>query len=116
MTFRIFSGATAAALAGLAFAVISTTPSSAFTLSGQGLDQPFAASNVERAWWDHWGRWHPDCWINGWGVRVCGPGPGPLPMMGPGPGPVPMMGPGPGPGPWMGPHCWWDRWGNRHCR
>lgn len=106
MTIRILSGVAAAALAGLAFAVISATPSSAFTLSGQGLDRPFAAASVDHVWWDRWGRWHPNCWINAWGVRVCGPGPGP----------GPMMGPGPGPGPWMGQRCWIDRWGYRRCR
>ena len=104
MAIRILSGVTAAALAGVTFAVISTTPSSAFTLSSQGLDQSFAAASVDRVWWDRWGRWHPNCWINAWGARVCGPGPGP------------MMGPGPGPGPWMGQRCWVDRWGYRRCR
>ena len=105
MKSRILSGAAAAALAGFALAVLSATPSSAFTLSGQGLDKPVAAADVDHVWYDRWGRWHPDCWVDSWGRRRCGDGPGPGPVM------VPM------PGPWMapGPHCRWDAWGHRHC-
>ena len=88
----------AAALAALTGAVMlagSSGPSAAFTLSSPSLSQPVLSADVEKAWWDRWGRWHPN-----WGWRR------------------PWWGPhyrayywGPYHHPWR--HCWWTYWGRR---
>jgi len=90
----LVGGLLAAALAGAGMLAISSAPASAFTLGSPSLAAPVAGANVDKVWWDRWGRWHP------------GPGPG---YWGPGPGW--------GPGPW-GPHrnCWVGPYGHWHCR
>jgi cytochrome b len=60
MFTRVLIGGGAAALVGVAMLATSTSPSSAFTLSLPSLEQPMASSQVERVWWDRWGRWHSD--------------------------------------------------------
>lgn len=91
MSARILSGGVAAALAGAAMLALTATPSSAFTLSSPSLEQPVASAGVDQVWWDRWGRWHPNgCWINAYGVRVCG-------------------------GYYAHWHCWWNGW-RRVCR
>ncbi len=70
MMNRILVGGFAAALAGAAMLAISSAPASAFTLASPSLEAPVAGANVDRVWWDRWGRWHPGPrW--GWGHRHC---------------------------------------------
>lgn len=103
MFARVLMGGAAAALAGVAVLAISASSATAFTLSSPSLEQPMASSQIDRVWWDRWGRWHPDRPHRG-------------PGWGPGPGPGPGWGPGPGPG-WgpyhHRPHCWWGPYGKR---
>ena len=98
MVNRILVGGFAAAVAGAAMLAISSAPASAFTLSSPSLQAPVAGANIDKVWWDRWGRWHPN-----------------HPYWGPGPGPG--WGPGPGPGPWgwHHRHCGWNRWGHWVC-
>ena len=93
MVNRILVGGFAAALAGAAMLAISSAPASAFTLAAPSLAAPVAGANVDKVWWDSWGRWHPGPrW--GWGGGY-GYGYG-----------------------WGGPprHCWVGPWGHMHCR
>jgi hypothetical protein len=66
-----------AALAGAAMLTVSMGSASAFTLASPSLAQPYAAAQVEKVWWDHWGRWHPNwgwhrhCWRGHWGHLHC---------------------------------------------
>jgi hypothetical protein len=89
MLTRNLTGGFAALLAGAAMLAISATSASAFTTSSPSLSVPVAGANIDKVWWDRWGRWHPN-----------GPGWGPRPGWGPGPG-------------WR--RCWINRWGNRQC-
>ncbi len=59
MNLRILSSGALSALAGAAMLAVSTDPSPAFTLSSPSLERPFAA-DIQQAWWDRWGRWHPN--------------------------------------------------------
>jgi hypothetical protein len=86
MVNRILVGGFAAALAGAAMLAISSAPASAFTLSSPSLNAPVAGGNVDKVWWDRWGRWHPGprwgwgpgwyphrhCWVGPWGHMHCG--------------------------------------------
>ncbi|GEM_PF-1851210 len=91
---RSFSSKALAAIAGaslLALSLAAPAPASAFTLASPDLGHSFAADGqVEKVWWDRWGRWHPNYWGPGWGW---------------------------GPRPYWGPrrHCWMSPWGWR-CR
>jgi hypothetical protein len=64
------------ALAGVAMLALTLSPASAFTLSGASV-QPAAAPQIEKVWWDRWGRWHPNgyayrrCWRGYYGRLVC---------------------------------------------
>ena len=86
MFTRVLTGGALAALAGAAMLTMTATSASAFSLSSPSLEQPMAASHIDRVWWDRWGRWHPN-----------GPG----------------WGPGPGWG-WRR-HCWRGYYGHLHC-
>jgi hypothetical protein len=91
MALRILSGGAIAALAGAAMLAASSDPSPAFTLNSPSLEPPVAASDIEPAYWRHWGwhhgwGWHRWGWHGGWhrwgyGAR----------------------------------RCWIGRWGHRHC-
>lgn len=99
MVFRVPIALVAAA--GAAMLASASAPSEAFTLSSASLAQPMLAGGVEQAWWDRWGRWHPN-W--GWGWRR------PYHW-----GPPPYYW-GPPRRHWgWGPrrHCWWTGWGRR---
>jgi hypothetical protein len=87
MVDRILVGGFAAALAGAAMLAISSAPASAFTLASPSLEAPVAGANVDKVWWDRWGRWHPNhpywgpgwgwhphrhCWVGPWGHMHCG--------------------------------------------
>jgi hypothetical protein len=87
MVNRILVGGFAAALAGAAMLAISSAPASAFTLASPSLEAPVAGANVDKVWWDRWGRWHPNhpywgpgwgwhphrhCWVGPWGHMHCG--------------------------------------------
>ena len=64
-------------------AMTMTAPASAFTVASPQLGHSFAAEGqVQKAWWDRWGRWHPNywgygpywgphrhCWMSPWGWR-----------------------------------------------
>ncbi|WP_113887451.1 hypothetical protein [Roseiarcus fermentans] len=67
MNLRFIPRGALAAIAGAAVVVgAAAGPSAAFTLSAPSLAAPIAGSDVERVWWDRWGRWHPNRpW--GWG-------------------------------------------------
>jgi hypothetical protein len=80
MVNRILVGGFAAALAGVAMLAISSAPASAFTLASPSLEAPVAGANVDRVWWDRWGRWHPGprygyhyrhCWRGAYGRLHC---------------------------------------------
>ena len=89
MVNRILVGGFAAALAGAAMLAISSAPAAAFTLASPSLQAPVAGANIDKVWWDHWGRWHPN---------------------------HPYWGPGPGPWGWHPHHhCWVGPWGHMHC-
>jgi len=89
MVNRILVGGFAAALAGAAMLAISSAPASAFTLASPSLQAPVAGANIDKVWWDRWGRWHPN---------------------------HPYWGPGPGPWGWHPHHhCWVGPWGHMHC-
>ena len=68
---RSFSSKALAAAAGasmLALTLAAPAPASAFTLASPDLGHSFAADGqVEKAWWDRWGRWHPNYWGPRWG-------------------------------------------------
>jgi hypothetical protein len=94
-------GALAAfALATLAVAA-STGQSTAFTLSSPSIAASVATGDVEPAWWDQWGYWHPH---RHWGWRHWGWGWGR-------PRPYGFYG-------YYGParRCWVGPWGGVHCR
>ena len=91
MVNRILVGGFAAALAGAAMLAISAAPASAFTLASPSLEAPVAGANIDKVWYDRWGRWHPG---PRWGY----------------------MGPGPGWGYYHHRHCWVGPYGHRHCR
>ena len=93
MLTRNLAGGVAALLAGAAMLAITATSASAFTASAPSLAAPVAGANIDKVWWDRWGRWHPNGPRWGWGG---GPG----------------WGPGPG---WGYRHCWIGPWGHRHC-
>lgn len=61
---RSFSSKVLAAAAGasmLAMTLAAPGPASAFTLASPDLGHSYAADGqVEKAWWDRWGRWHPN--------------------------------------------------------
>jgi hypothetical protein len=84
---RILVGGFVAAVAGAAMVAISSVPASAFTLASPSLEAPVAGANVDKVWWDRWGRWHPNhpywgpgwgwhphrhCWVGPWGHMHCG--------------------------------------------
>jgi hypothetical protein len=64
MLSRVISGLAHAAIAGAAMLLLTSGPSASFTLYSRSLDQPVAASGVERVWWNH-RHWHR----HGWGWR-----------------------------------------------
>jgi hypothetical protein len=96
MVSRIVSGGALAALAGAAMLVVSSGPSSAFTLNAPSLQGPIASADIQQVWWDRWGRWHPNYpyyyrpYYYGWYRPYYG---------------------------YYRPylHCWWTAWGRR-CR
>jgi hypothetical protein len=55
------------ALAGAGLLALSMTSASAFTLAGPSLDKSVAQTQIDKVWWDRWGRWHP----NGYYYRRC---------------------------------------------
>jgi hypothetical protein len=56
-----------AALAGAAMLALSMGPASAFTLASPSLEQPVAASQIDKICWHCWGGgWHGG-WHGGWG-------------------------------------------------
>jgi hypothetical protein len=81
----------------LAATLTAPAPASAFTLASPNLGHSFAADGqLDKVWWDRWGRWHPNWgprwgWRPGWGWRRPGWGWGPRR------------------------HCWMSPWGWR-CR
>ena len=99
MLSRMVSGGALAAIVGATMLLAASGPSAAFTLSSPSLEQPVAGGGVVPAWWDRWGRWHPNAWGYGparpwgWGYR---------------PYYHPYV---------YGPvrHCWIGPWGYRHC-
>jgi hypothetical protein len=58
MLSRVISGLAHAAIAGAAMLPLTSGPSASFTLYSQSLDQPVAASGVERVYWHHGWGWH----------------------------------------------------------
>jgi hypothetical protein len=60
MSPRSVTAMSLAALAGAAMLTLSIGPVSAFTLSGPPLARSVASAQIERIWWDRWGRWHPE--------------------------------------------------------
>lgn len=92
MVSRIVSGGALAALAGAAMLAVVSGPSSAFTLSSPSLEAPAASADIQKAWWDRWGRWHPNYWR-----------PYYRPYWGPYYRPYAFR------------RCWWTAWGRR-CR
>ena len=100
MNFPILSRRALSALAGAAMLTVSADPSPAFTLYSPSLEGPVAA-DIQQAWYDRWGRWHPNyyyhpyyygyrpyyygygyrpryvypryrhCWVGAYGVRHC---------------------------------------------
>ena len=59
MTLGKVSTWTTGALAGASMIAAAAGPASAFTLSGPSLGQPVAQAQVQKVWYDQWGRWHP---------------------------------------------------------
>ena len=57
---RILISGVAGIVAGGALLAISNCSASAFTPFAPSLAPPIASSDVDRVWWDSWGRWHPD--------------------------------------------------------
>jgi hypothetical protein len=57
------------ALAGASLLALSMSPASAFTLSSPSIGEPFAAAQVDKVWWRHYGYygWHRRYWGPGWG-------------------------------------------------
>ena len=71
-----FSSKVLAAAAGasmLAMTLAAPAPASAFTIASPDLGHSFADGQVQKAWWDRWGRWHPNGYRWGyhpyWGPR-----------------------------------------------
>ena len=71
MLSRKLASCSLAALAGAVMLASSMGSASAFTLSSPALDHPYAAAQVDKVWWDRWGRWHPNGWGPGYGWRHC---------------------------------------------
>jgi len=85
------------AVAGMAMLLGAVAPSSAFTLAAPSPAQSVADPQIQHAWWDGWGRWHPNHPY--WGWRRWGWGPPPPRVYG-----------------FYGPRrCWIGPWGHRHC-
>ena len=85
------------------FTLVAAAPvgsASAFTLSAPSIAAPVAGGNIDRVWWDRWGRWHPNH-RHYWGPRPWGWGPPPPRWGYYGYGPVR--------------HCWRGPWGAVHC-
>ena len=61
MVSRTLSTTQIAVLAGAAMLVLSSGPSSAFTLASPSFERPVAAANIEPVYWHHWG-WHHWGW------------------------------------------------------
>jgi hypothetical protein len=59
MSIRNLAGYSIAATAGVAMLVTWVAPASAFTLAAPPL-QPVASAQIDKVWWDRWGRWHPN--------------------------------------------------------
>jgi hypothetical protein len=59
MSIRNLAGYSIAAFAGAAILTTSVAPASAFTVAGPPL-QPVASAQIDKVWWDRWGRWHPN--------------------------------------------------------
>jgi hypothetical protein len=59
MSIRKLAGYSIAAIAGAVMLATSAAPASAFTLAGPPL-QPVASAQIDKVWWDRWGRWHPN--------------------------------------------------------
>ena len=90
MFSRAITGGLAAAAVGAAMLAISTTSASALTISQPSLAPAVAGADIQKVWWDRWGRWHPNhpyywggsyyyrpyyhrhCWRNAWGYVRCG--------------------------------------------
>ena len=68
-----------AAAVGAAMLASSMGSASAFTLASPSLEQSYAASHVEKVWYDRWGRWHGygygyryrHCWRGYYGRLHC---------------------------------------------
>jgi hypothetical protein len=74
MLSRSLSICSLAALAGAAMLALSMSSASAFSLSSPSLEQPLASSQIDKVWWDRWGRWHPGYgygYGHGYGYRHC---------------------------------------------
>jgi len=93
MVSRIVSGGALAALAGTAMLVVSSGPTSAFTLNSPSLEGPVTSAEIQQAWWDRWGRWHPNSYPYYYHRYYYGYSGYYHPYL----------------------HCWWTAWGRR-CR
>jgi hypothetical protein len=62
----IKSTLTTAAVAGAAMMTLSMAPASAFTLAGPTLTQPLASAQIDKVWYDRYGRWHPGVYRYGY--------------------------------------------------
>jgi hypothetical protein len=60
MSLRILSSGPLSGLAGAAMLAVSAHPAPAFTLYSPSLERPHATEGVQQAWYDRWGRWHPN--------------------------------------------------------
>jgi hypothetical protein len=71
------AGCSLAAVAGVAMLALSMGPASAFTLTSPSLEHSYSAAQVQKVWWDRWGRWHGArywgrrCWRGYYGRLHC---------------------------------------------
>ena len=56
MSMRNLAGHSIAAIAGATMLALSVSPAPAFTLSGPSLETPVVSAQIEKVWWDRWGR------------------------------------------------------------
>jgi hypothetical protein len=54
------------ALVSASMVALAAAQASAFTLETTSFDGPSVAPQVEKVWWDRWGRWHPNYYGYGW--------------------------------------------------
>jgi hypothetical protein len=119
MSLRSLATYSVGAVAGASMLALSTSPASAFTLSGSSLEPPVASAQIEKVWWRGGGGWRGGGWRGGgWGWRRGGWGWGPAVVGGLAAGALVggyyggYYGPGYGYG--YG-HCWRGPWGRLHC-